>query len=547
MALAEYVAENTKIQELDLRDNSIRLGGLLALVQSMKVNQSVTKLKLDKRFPKESAGDADQRRQLLDQISEYSDRNYDIYEKKKESEAAEEGFDLDEDEEIYSEPVSKLLSLWSHVPSVRPTTHPPITVSSAAESPPEPLGWQTIRGTNHYHHHLRSPQPSPSSSPIPSPTRSRFHVTRVFQEVDSGLASTASGRSTPISTLSTSAQTPTISGSRVKFIVTPVTDAKYEETLLSSTSDASSPSAEEGPKVDGEESSDNDSVFLDQTEIAAFSPSSSSTLELNEDAEDKEVLQDDCNNNGDRDSGIYLLDLSNDDFYANSNCVTVVPNDASEHSTNNELIDRLLQDSSVPACEGIMVSLVDVDSSFPWTDQQANSAVDISTSGIDFLTGSELNINNWVSENVTTGDLITFNELVEPGDVWLNDNEQTSSNGALISNDNSGSIDGGESSGSSDSGVTESIEGELPLLGDSSTSSTTPDPVNETDIKTTIICASEDESASEKETPSKVLIPKLQNGYRTISTFQVENERERKRTRTPGCAGSKETDSLWTE
>ncbi|GAB6020020.1 hypothetical protein CHUAL_002770 [Chamberlinius hualienensis] len=581
VALAEYMAESSKIQELDLRDNLIQLGGLLALVQSLKVNQSVTQLKLDKHFVKESSSDAEQRKQIIIQVSEYTDRNWEILEKKREIESNEEGFDLAEDEEeIYSEPVSKLLSLWSHLPSVRTTPiHPPITVSSAAESPPEPISWQTVRGTSHYHHHhhhLRSPQPSPSSSPIPSPTRSRFHVTRVFQEVDSGLVSTSTTqiRTNPVSnlTLSTFPQTPTTrTTSRVKFIVTPVTDVKFEEPLplnssISDASTSSSPLAEEEPKADtGEESSDNDSVFLDQTDIAPFSPSSSLTLEEEEENEEEEPPKDDddCNNNGDRDSGIYLLDLSNDDFYANSNGLTVVPNENSQHSTtNNELIDRLLQDSSsVPASEGIMGSLVDVQWNEELCKEQEKLLGDVSSSsGIDFLTGNELvGADNWVvsSTNLTNGgDLMTFNESLEPGDdVWLdtktgNDDEQR-----LISNvsqDNCGSFDGGESNGSSDSGVTESLEGEITLLGDSSASIANSESVNgDSNVKTNLTSSStssgEDENENERETTLNQFKPKIQNGYRTISAYQVDEVREGKRTRTPGCAGSKENDTLWTE
>lgn len=54
VALAEFVAESTKLVRLDLRENSIKTGGLMALSLSLKVNQTVTCVDLDKEPKKES-------------------------------------------------------------------------------------------------------------------------------------------------------------------------------------------------------------------------------------------------------------------------------------------------------------------------------------------------------------------------------------------------------------------------------------------------------------------------------------------------------------
>lgn len=47
MALAEFLAENHYIQCLDLRQNNVKVGGLMALCLAMKINQSLANLDLD--------------------------------------------------------------------------------------------------------------------------------------------------------------------------------------------------------------------------------------------------------------------------------------------------------------------------------------------------------------------------------------------------------------------------------------------------------------------------------------------------------------------
>jgi len=54
VALAEFIAETIKLIRLDLRGNYIRTGGLMALMLSLKVNQSVTRIDLDGEPKKEA-------------------------------------------------------------------------------------------------------------------------------------------------------------------------------------------------------------------------------------------------------------------------------------------------------------------------------------------------------------------------------------------------------------------------------------------------------------------------------------------------------------
>ncbi len=48
IALAEYIAETNSLNRLDLRDNDIRLGGLMALVSSLKFNKTLSRLDVDR-------------------------------------------------------------------------------------------------------------------------------------------------------------------------------------------------------------------------------------------------------------------------------------------------------------------------------------------------------------------------------------------------------------------------------------------------------------------------------------------------------------------
>ena len=57
VALAEYVADNWQLVRLDLRENDLRTGGLMALSYAMKVNKALLRLDLDKDVKREQVCD----------------------------------------------------------------------------------------------------------------------------------------------------------------------------------------------------------------------------------------------------------------------------------------------------------------------------------------------------------------------------------------------------------------------------------------------------------------------------------------------------------
>lgn len=56
VALAEFLAENHQIQRLDLRQNEVKIGGLMALCLALKINCSLVSLDLDHVPPQEQVG-----------------------------------------------------------------------------------------------------------------------------------------------------------------------------------------------------------------------------------------------------------------------------------------------------------------------------------------------------------------------------------------------------------------------------------------------------------------------------------------------------------
>ncbi len=53
IALAEVIAESKTMLRMDLRENDPYVGGLMALSLSLKVNQSLVRIDLDKELKKE--------------------------------------------------------------------------------------------------------------------------------------------------------------------------------------------------------------------------------------------------------------------------------------------------------------------------------------------------------------------------------------------------------------------------------------------------------------------------------------------------------------
>jgi protein phosphatase 1 regulatory subunit 37 len=77
VALAEYIAETASLKRLDLRENDVRLGGLMALASSLKFNKTLTRLDLDREPKKEySIRDSiETSKRLIKSINEFCARN----------------------------------------------------------------------------------------------------------------------------------------------------------------------------------------------------------------------------------------------------------------------------------------------------------------------------------------------------------------------------------------------------------------------------------------------------------------------------------------
>lgn len=54
VAVAEFIAESPRLLRLDLRENEIKTGGLMALSLALKVNTSLLRLDLDREPKKET-------------------------------------------------------------------------------------------------------------------------------------------------------------------------------------------------------------------------------------------------------------------------------------------------------------------------------------------------------------------------------------------------------------------------------------------------------------------------------------------------------------
>lgn len=56
--MAEFLAESHQIQQLDLRQNEVKFGGLMALCLALRINRSLASLDLDHILPQEQVGAA---------------------------------------------------------------------------------------------------------------------------------------------------------------------------------------------------------------------------------------------------------------------------------------------------------------------------------------------------------------------------------------------------------------------------------------------------------------------------------------------------------
>lgn len=56
VALAEFIAESRQIQRLDLRQNEVKVAGLMGLSLALRINRSLSSLDVDHIHPQEQVG-----------------------------------------------------------------------------------------------------------------------------------------------------------------------------------------------------------------------------------------------------------------------------------------------------------------------------------------------------------------------------------------------------------------------------------------------------------------------------------------------------------
>ncbi|MEQ2181120.1 hypothetical protein GOODEAATRI_008087 [Goodea atripinnis] len=87
VAVAEFIAESPRLLRLDLRENEIKTGGLMALSLALKVNNSLLRLDLDREPKKESVKSfIETQRALLTEIQNGCKRNFILAKEKEETE-----------------------------------------------------------------------------------------------------------------------------------------------------------------------------------------------------------------------------------------------------------------------------------------------------------------------------------------------------------------------------------------------------------------------------------------------------------------------------
>ncbi|PSN36949.1 hypothetical protein C0J52_15882 [Blattella germanica] len=220
---------------IDLRDNCLKVAGLMALALSMKVNTSVTQLDLDSEPKKKEEKDInlEQYRNLVSEIRGYCSRN--------ETAAREEEDTVVEGPTTGTPTRGRLMSATSRKISLtcetllRTTAMPPQPIAPDGSLLTEPR-----RSSGRLRSPAPSPIPSPVSSPVPSPSRTRFQVSRVA-ESSPFLSAGQSG--SPTSTSSSPITPPSLSSSPSRFFPSPST-SRFRVTLVepSSSPTVTSPS-----------------------------------------------------------------------------------------------------------------------------------------------------------------------------------------------------------------------------------------------------------------------------------------------------------------
>lgn len=70
--MAEFIAESPRLLRLDLRENEIKTGGLMALSLALKVNTSLLRLDLDREPKKETVSLGEKKKGFIMSIQVFS-------------------------------------------------------------------------------------------------------------------------------------------------------------------------------------------------------------------------------------------------------------------------------------------------------------------------------------------------------------------------------------------------------------------------------------------------------------------------------------------
>ncbi|KAG5322514.1 PPR37 phosphatase, partial [Pseudoatta argentina] len=205
------------LQRIDLRDNTIQMRGMHALVNVMKKNKTITQIDLDDKPRIRIDGPLHEYRIMAAEIRNYCSQN-------------EERRLLEESTEDVESPrhSSRLLNASSRKISLTCQTLP--SPSRSVMLAADELATRMLEPKRTSGGRLRSPAPSPIpspvASPIPSPSRNRFVVCRVSEaSLRSADSSVSSSPVTPPSLGSSPSFFPNTSGGPSRFRVSVVESA----------------------------------------------------------------------------------------------------------------------------------------------------------------------------------------------------------------------------------------------------------------------------------------------------------------------------------
>ncbi len=117
IALAEYIAETQSLRRLDLRENDIKLGGLMALASSIKFNKTIDRIDLDREPKKDTSmrDSGETSRRLIQDINEYCARNKRMQQEREAEQQQQMRKEMEERRRMEEENERKLLEIFSEM------------------------------------------------------------------------------------------------------------------------------------------------------------------------------------------------------------------------------------------------------------------------------------------------------------------------------------------------------------------------------------------------------------------------------------------------